>query len=123
MEGACGSKRIPEDMVTVKQSLSLAKEALGVASATSGLSGANENYSWGKFMGFLSLEKHIGGLANQGIQSRSSMLQLEMQNAGCTSVLPAGATIAQAGKMAAVISIVVYQVDLVLKIGSCEVRE
>ena len=118
-----GSKPIPENFCFgTAESLSYSKMALGIESARDGVAYGSLTYDFSKFVGAVSTERAVGGLRGQGISTRNggAPIILQLKKFG----LPVAATgFAEASKMKSVLAIVVYSIDLILRTGSCEVRE
>ena len=118
-----GSKPIPENFVYgSKEALGLLKESLGIASARDGTATGGLTYDFSKFIGGINFERAVGGLRGQGVSTRNggAPIILQLKNFG----LPVAATgHANASNMKSVLAIVVFSIDLILRTGSCEVRE
>ena len=105
-----------------KEALGLLKESLGIASARDGTATGGLTYDFSKFIGGINFERAVGGLRGQGVSTRNggAPIILQLKNFG----LPVEATgHAQASHMKSVLAIVVFSIVLILRTGSCEVRE
>ena len=119
-----GSKPIPENFVYgSEESLGYLKESLGIASARDGFACGGLTYDFSKHICGVNLERAVGGLRGQGISTRNggAPIILQLKNFGLPGTSPAQN--AQAAKMTGCLMIVVFSVDLILRTGSCEVRE
>ena len=119
-----GSKPIPENFVYgSKEALGLLKESLGIASARDGTATGGLTYDFSKFIGGINFERAVGGLRGQGVSTRNggAPIILQLRNFGMPGAEPVG--FADAQKMKGVLAIVVFSLDLILRTGSCEVRE
>ncbi len=76
-----------------------------------------------KFIRGINFERVVGGLRGQGISTRNggAPVILQLKNWGLPGAAPAG--FASATKMDGVLLIVVFSNDLILRTGSCGVRE
>ena len=119
-----GSKPIPENFVYgSKEALGLLKESLGIASARDGTATGGLTYDFSKFIGGINFERAVGGLRGQGVSTRNggAPIILQLKNFGIPGAQPVGHETAQ--HMKSVLAIVVFSIDLILRTGSCEVRE
>ena len=118
-----GSKPIPENFVYgSKEALGLLKESLGIASARDGTATGGLTYDFSKFIGGVNFERAVGGLRGQGVSTRNggAPIIVQLKKFG----LPVAATnFPEASRMRSVLAIVVFSIDLILRTGSCEVRE
>ena len=120
-----GSKPIQENFVYgSKEALGLLKESLGIASARDGTATGGITFDTTKFIGGINLERAVGGLRGQGISTRNggSPLILQLRKFGLQAQ-DASVQNPATQNMKGVLAIVVYSVDLILRTGSCEVRE
>ena len=110
-----------------KESLGLLKESLGIASARDGTATGGLTYDFSKFIGGINFERAVGGLRGQGVSTRNggAPIILQLKKFGMPGTAPAGFAAApnDATKMKGVLAIVVFSIDLILRTGSCEVRE
>ena len=80
-----------------------------------------------KFVAGINFERAVGGLRGQGISTRNggAPIVVQLRNFGIggavTPALPAD--VGSAVHMKGILAIVVYSVDLILRTGSCEMRE
>ena len=120
-----GSKPIPEHFINgSKEALGLLKESLGIASARDGTATGGITYDTTKSVAGINFERAVGGLRGQGVSTRNggAPVILQLRNFGMKSQdAPTNNT--QALQMKGVLAVVVYSVDLILRTGSCEVRE
>ena len=119
-----GSKPIPENFVYgSKEALGLLRESLGIASARDGTATGGITYDTTKFIAGINFERAVGGLRGQGISTRNggAPIVVQLRKFGIPGNQPTGH--AEATRMKGILAIVVYSVDLVLRTGSCEVRE
>ena len=133
-----GSKPIPENFCFgTAEALSYLKMALGIESARDGVSCGSLTYDFSKFVGAVSTERAVGGLRGQGISTRNGGAPVILQLRGCgydtgphnvngnPAALQGGVAVSRfdTRKMDALLMIVVFSMDIVLRTGSCEVRE
>ena len=97
--------------------------ALGIEAARDGISAGSLTYDFSKFIGGINFERAVGGLRGQGVSTRNggAPIILQLKNFGMSGAAPANHANAQ--QMKSVLVIVVFSIDLILRTGSCEVRE